>query len=56
MDKSSIEQIFMFFNCTMARDIPRMGKIVKSYVLGILGHPNAGGFISMYGRAHLDLT
>jgi len=24
----------------MARDIPKMGKILKSYILEILGHPN----------------
>ena len=40
MDKRSIGQIFMFFNFTMARDIPRMGKILKLYILEILGHPN----------------
>ena len=40
MDKSSIEQIFMFFNCTMSRDIPKMGKILRLYILEILGHPN----------------
>ena len=40
MDKSSIEQIFMFFNCTMSRDIPQMGKILRLYILEILGHPN----------------
>ena len=41
MDKSSIEQIFMFFNCTMSRDIPQMGKILRLYILEILGHPSA---------------
>ena len=39
MDKSSIEQIFMFFNCTMSRDIPQMGKILRLYILEIFGHP-----------------
>ena len=39
MDKSSIEQIFMVFKCTMSRDIPKMGKILRLYILEILGHP-----------------
>ena len=40
VDKRSIGQIFMFYNCTMARDIPKMGKILKLYILEMLGHPN----------------
>ena len=40
MENRSIGQIFMFFNCTMARDIPKMGKILKLNILEILGHPS----------------
>ena len=56
MDKSSIELIFMFFNCTMARDIPQMGKILKLYILEILGHPNrAAHKFSRSGELQDDL-
>ena len=40
VENRSIGRIFMFFNCTMARDIPKMGKILELYILEILGHPN----------------
>jgi len=43
VDKGSIAQTFMFFNCTMSRDIPQMGKILGLYILEILGHPNLWG-------------
>ena len=29
----------MYFNCTMSRNIPKMGKILRLYILEILGHP-----------------
>ena len=54
MDKRSIGQIFMFFNCTMARDIPRMGKILKSYILEILGHPT--GTNLYFTKSELNLN
>ena len=48
MENRSIGQIFMFFNCTMARDIPKMGKILKLNILEILDHPKGVlGFMNL---------
>ena len=41
MDFESRVLIFMFFNCTMVRDIHTMGKILLPYTLEILTHPSA---------------
>ena len=38
MDFESRVLIFMFFNCTMVRDIHTMGKILLPYTLEILTH------------------
>ena len=39
VDFESRVLIFMFFNCTMVRDIHTMGKILLPYTLEILTHP-----------------